>query len=365
MHLAWLRLSGFRNYDSLEIEPDIGVNILVGPNGAGKTNILEAIAYGSKLRSFRSSPDESLVSTNAEAAVLRLGIERAAGEGRIEIELPRNGRRRVLFNGKRPQRSSVLAAEFPVVAFLPDDLGIVKGGPAGRRELLDELASQLTPTTGADIDQFKKVLRQRNSLLKQAGRSVDVMTLDVWDERLATFGARVLLHRLTLLTAMAPVLRESYATVSSANGVLGWRYDSSWAAGCTPNTPQSEAESLLREALLRRRERDMDMRSTSVGPHRDEPTFLLDDRLTRNQASQGEQRSVALSMRLAAYYLLEERHGRPPVLLLDDVFSELDIERADGVMALMPRGQVFVSSAREDEVPVGGRRWSVSGGTVT
>jgi DNA replication and repair protein RecF len=365
MHLAWLHLSGFRNYDSLEMTPDAGVNILIGPNGSGKTNVLEAIAYGSKLQSFRSSPDEALIGSNAEAAVVRLGIERSAGEGRIEIEVPRVGRRRVLFNGKRPARSSVLAAEFPVVAFLPDDLGIVKGGPAGRRDLIDDLAGQLTPTTAADIDQFKKILRQRNSLLKQSGRSTDLMTLDVWDERLATFGARVLSHRLALLTSMAPVLRESYGTVSSADAVLGWRYDSSWAVGCTPSTAQSHVETLLRDALLDRRERDMDMRGTSIGPHRDEPTFLLDDRTTRNQASQGEQRSVALSLRLAAYHLLEERHGRPPVLLLDDVFSELDVARADGVMALMPRGQVFVSSAREDEVPVGGRRWSVSGGTVT
>jgi DNA replication and repair protein RecF len=365
MHLAWLQLSGFRNYDVLELEPDEGVNILIGPNGAGKTNVLEAVAYGAKLRSFRNSPDEALIASNADAAVVRLGVQRASGEGRIEIEIPRTGRRRVLFNGKRPARSSMLAAEFPVVSFLPDDLGIVKGGPAGRRDLIDDLAGQLTPTTAADIDQFKKILRQRNSLLKQAGRATDLMTLDVWDERFATFGARVLIHRLELLTMMAPVLRTSYGTVASANGVLGWRYDSTWAAGCTLQTPQHEAEGLLREALLARRSRDMDMRSTSVGPHRDEPTFLLDDRTTRNQASQGEQRSVALSLRLATYHLLEERHGRPPVLLLDDVFSELDVDRADGVMALMPRGQVFVSSAREDEVPVGGRRWSVSGGTVT
>ncbi|GBE24977.1 MAG TPA: DNA replication/repair protein RecF [Actinobacteria bacterium] len=365
MHLAWLHLSGFRNYTSLEMTPDVGINILIGPNGSGKTNVLEAIAYGSKLQSFRNSPDEALIGSDAEAAVVRLGVVKAAGEGRIEIEVPRVGRRRVLFNGKRPARSSVLATEFPVVAFLPDDLGIVKGGPAGRRDLIDDLAGQLTPTTAADIDQFKKILRQRNALLKQSGRSTDLMTLEVWDERLATFGARVLLHRLGLLTSLAPVFRESYGTVSSANAVLGWRYDSSWAAGCTPTTSQSDVQALLRDALFDRRDRDMDMRTTSVGPHRDEPTFLLDDRTTRNQASQGEQRSVALSLRLAAYHLLEERHGRPPVLLLDDVFSELDVARADGVMALMPRGQVFVSSAREDEVPVGGRRWSVSGGTVT
>ncbi|MCH7668850.1 MAG: DNA replication/repair protein RecF [Acidobacteria bacterium] len=365
MHVAWLTLSGFRNYTSLDFVPEEGINILVGPNGSGKTNVLEAIAYGSTLRSFRNAPDDSLIDTNADLAVIRLAIGRPTGEGRIEIEIPRNGRRRVLFNSKRPARSTVLAAEFPVVAFLPDDLAMVKGGPAARRDLVDDLASQLTPTTAADIDEFRRTLRQRNTLLKQGGRATDLLTLDVWDERFCLAGARVLLHRLRLLTLMGGPLRKSYATVSSADAVLGWRYDSSWATGCTPNTPQEEVAMMLRDALLARRERDMDMRVTSVGPHRDEPTFLLDDRTTRNQASQGEQRSVALSLRLAAYDLLEERFGQPPVLLLDDVFSELDVDRAQGVMKLLPRGQVFVTSAREDEVPTGGRRWTVSEGTVT
>lgn len=365
MYLEWLDLSGYRSYDELAFRPDPGVNVLVGDNGSGKTNVLEAIGYLSSLRSFRGSPDAALVASGAEMAILRGGMLRDAGELRIEVEIPTSGRRRILVNGKRPVRHSDVAAEVPLVAFLPDDLDLVKRGPAQRREYLDGLGGQLAPSVGAHLQEFEKAVRQRNALLRQEGRLADPLTLDVWDERVAAAGAAVLVDRLGLVRRLVPQLQDAYRQLGGG-GVLEVQYVSSWSDRVDPDDPPStsEAAEALRRALGQRRSRDLDQRTTTTGPHRDEPMFLLEMRATRTQASQGEQRSVALGLRLAAYRLLHERHGTAPILLLDDVLSELDPTRSAAVMRLLPAGQVFVTSARNDETEVSGRRWRVVEGKV-
>lgn len=370
MHLGWLELSQYRSYESLRFEPDPGTNVLIGSNGAGKTNVLEAIGYLSMQRSFRRTPDVSLIRSGADRAVIRGGFRDGDGSIDIAVQLPKSGRRQVLVNGKRPGRLSDVAMTAPVVAFLPDDLDLVKRGPALRREYLDDLGAQLVPTVGADQREYEKILRQRNALLRQDGRNADPMTLDVWDVRLAEAGGRLLANRLRLLGRLTKRLTEAYRTVGGHHReVLRPGYSASWvdvAAIVDGFDPRFEGfASAMLKALEERRGRDMEMRSTSVGPHRDDPGFLLDERDVRVQASQGEQRSVALSLRIAAYQLLDLRHGRPPILLLDDVFSELDPDRAEGVTALLPHGQVFVTSARDDEVPEMGRRWRVVEGVLT
>lgn len=369
MNLEWLELVEFRSYESLRFEPDPGINVLIGRNGAGKTNILEAIGYLSMLKSFRRTPDAALIGTGAERAIIRGGLSDGDSSIDIAVEIPSAGRRQVLVNGKRPNRLSDVATTAPIVAFLPDDLDLVKRGPALRREYLDDLGAQLVPTVGADQKEFEKTLRQRNSLLRQEGRQTDAMTLDVWDVRLAESGGRVLANRLRLLGKLCDRLTGAYRTVGGSDQeLLLPTYSASWvdSGEVTPGMdPDFEVfASALLTALEQRRGRDMEMRSTSAGPHRDDPSFSLDGRDVRLQASQGEQRSVALSLRIAAYRLLDRRHGRPPVLLLDDVFSELDPDRADGVTELLPRGQVFVTSARDDEVPDMGRRWRVAEGVL-
>ena len=369
MHLAWLELSQFRSYESLRFEPDPGINVLIGRNGAGKTNVLEAVGYLSMQKSFRRTPDAALLRSGQDRAIIRGGFGDEDSMFDIAVELPAAGRRQVLVNGKRPGRLRDVAITAPVVAFLPDDLDLVKRGPALRREYLDDLGAQLVPTVGADQREFEKSLRQRNSLLRHDGRNVDPMSLDVWDVRVAESGARVLANRLRLLGRLCNRLTDAYRTVGGqSQELLGPVYSSSWvdvgeiADGLEPDF-EALAAALLR-ALEERRTRDMETRSTSAGPHRDDPGFLLDDRDVRVQASQGEQRSVALSLRIAAYQLLDDRHGRPPILLLDDVFSELDPGRAEGVTGLLPHGQVFVTSARDDEVPDMGRRWRVREGIL-
>jgi len=366
VQLSWIVLRDFRSYHEIEFHPDPGINVLVGNNGAGKTSVLEAVGYLSALRSFRRTPDAALVRDGADVGIVRGGFSRPVGEVKVEVEIPTQGRRRILVNGKRPVRHALVAVEVPLVAFLPDDLDLVKRGPAIRREYLDDLVARLGPAAGADLAEYDKAVRQRNALLRSEGRYTDAMTLDVWDERIGALGSRVLAHRLTLLDRLMPEVQQSYRTVGD-DAEVAWSYRSSWAGtdmtGASRD-PSDHVDRLL-AALSSRRERDMEQRTTSTGPHRDDVAFLIEGRDVRVQASQGEQRSTALSLRLAAYAVLERFHDEAPILLLDDVFSELDPQRSAGVMDLLPRGQVFVTSAREDEVPAAGRRWQVADGRLT
>ena len=361
MHLTWLELTDFRPYRTLRFEPSEGVNILVGDNGAGKTSILEAIGYLGMMRSFRGVPDAALVRHGSDAAVVRGSIAGAASEIQVSYELPTSGRRTVLLNDKRPKRLSDVLLSVPIVSFVPDDLDVIKRGPAVRRDYLDELGSRLWPQAGQDLSEYERIVRQRNALLKQEGRSTDGATLDVWDVRLADAGARVMLHRRSVASALQPHLHGSYLTVGGT-GDLAWSYRSTW------NSHDAEGHEALREALAgalaASRAKDMDVRTTTVGPHRDDPSLILDGRHMRTQASQGEQRTAALALRVGAYRIIEEIRNHKPILLLDDVFSELDISRASRVVSLFQDGQVFVTTARHDEVPISGRRWSVEEGSV-
>ena len=208
-------------------------------------------------------------------------------------------------------------------------------------------------------------MRQRNTLLRQEGRGADRDTLEVWDARVSEAGARVYHQRLRVVEDLDPHLAEAYRLVGST-GNLTWEYTTNW--GAEPAAEVAETATQLETALGARRERDMDQRVTTAGPHRDDPGLLLDGRSTRSMASQGEQRTVALALRVGAFRLIAQQMGTQPILLLDDVFSELDPQRAKGVLGILEaphsRGQVFVTTARDDDLPVEGRRWSVQDGTV-
>jgi DNA replication and repair protein RecF len=363
VHVGWLELRDFRAYPELRFEPEPGINVLVGANGAGKTTVLEAVAYLSGLRSFRRTPDAALIRLGAEGAVVRGGFAKEAGETRVEVELPAQGRRRVLLNGKRPPRLAAVAHEVPVVAFLPDDLDLVKDSSGIRRRYLDDLGAHLAPGYGAAVGDYEQALKQRNALLRARGPMTDEVTLEVWDYRLSTAAAALWRERLLLVERLSPRLDEAHATVAGGAARLTATLLPSWG-NVEPDLASEDMAAQLRRTLLERRRRELEQRTTTAGPHRDEIHVQLGARDTRAQASQGEQRSVAVSLRVAAYQLLEERHGHPPVLLLDDVFSELDLARTSAVVDMLPRGQVLVTTTREDEVPVSGRRWDVNGGEV-
>jgi len=363
VRLDWLRLSDFRCYEALEMAADPGVNLLVGDNGTGKSSVLEAIGYLATLRSFRRSPDSSLVREGCAAAVVRGEFTSGDSTVRIEIEVPVSGRRRVLLNGKPAGRAAV-SGLVVLVAFLPDDLDLVKRGPAYRREYLDDLTAQMWPAAGAEQSEYERALRQRNALLRREGRYADGATLDVWDERVAALGGVVVRRRLDALERLGPLVSRLYADLGEGAEEVSWDYLGAGVGEVSPDAGAADLVVALGEALAEARPGDLERRMTTVGPHRDELSLGLGGRDVRTRASQGEQRTLALGLRIAAYDLLREQRNAAPVLVLDDVFSEMDASRTARLVERLPGGQVFVSTAREEDVPVHGARWVVGGGAL-
>jgi len=249
------------------------------------------------------------------------------------------------------------------VAFLPDDLDLVKRGPSYRRDLLDAVAVQIWPGAHADQQEYDKALRQRNSLLRQMGRHVDPVSLAVWDERVSQAGARVMGRRQATLGAISTTVTDMYRQLASSDLAVSIDLRSTWDAEDADT--EEDWQTRLAGALTESRRADMERRVTTVGPHRDDPVLLLDDRDARTHASQGEQRTLTLSLRLASHQAIEQAVGEPPILLLDDVFSELDLARAGALAEALPPAQTLITTARDEEVPVRGKRWRVERGTVS
>jgi DNA replication and repair protein RecF len=361
MKVDWVSLLDFRSYQGLEWRPDPGVNLLLGPNGAGKTNLLEAIAYLSSLRSFRSVPDSALISDDAQTSVIRAGVSSGDRERLIEVEIPRSGARRTQVDKTRLQRTADLLGVLRVIAFLPEDLDLVKRGPALRRDLLDLVAVQLWPAAYLDQSEFDRALRQRNAFLKAGAR--DDATLAVWDARLAQSGGRVMARRVRVIELLSPLLEVAYGEIARSDEKATIGYVPSW--GIPPMEEQTAPEftSSLLAALEGSRRADYERRLTSVGPHRDEPVFRIDLSDARSHGSQGEQRTIALAVKLAAHRAVADMMGESPVLLLDDVFSELDPDRAGALAKALPPGtQTLITSARPEDVPVEGSVWRVGEG---
>jgi DNA replication and repair protein RecF len=362
MKVDWISLTEFRSYQNLEWHPDPGVNLLLGPNGAGKTNLLEAIAYLSSLRSFRSVTDVSLVFDGAEAAVIRAGVSSRERDRLIEIEVPRAGHRRTQVDKTRLQRTSDLLGALRVVAFLPEDLDLVKRGPAFRRDLLDAVAVQLWPAAHVDQGEYERALRQRNAFLKSGER--DEATLSVWDSRVAQSGGRVMARRARVIETLAPFLDVAYDEIAQRKHRASIGYLASWGeTDEVLNRTAADFTVSILAAVERSRRVDYERRMTTVGPHRDEPVFRIDSIDTRTHGSQGEQRTMALALKLASHRAVAEVVGEPPVLLLDDVFSELDPERAAALAKALPADtQTMITSARPEDVPVAGSVWKVGNG---
>ena len=363
MRLTWLEVSDFRSYLRMRWAPDPGINVVVGRNASGKTNLLEAVGYLASLRSFRGIPDAALIRTGAERSVLRGEVVTPDRTTRIEVELARAGRRRAQVNGARLARLADLVGEIRTVTFLPDDLDLIKRGPARRRGLLDSVAVQLWPGAYRDQLEYERALRQRNMLLKQMGRRTDPITLEVWDERLGRAGARVMARRRAVVDAIEDRSGSAYRALAGDATRVRIDYRSGWGAGAASDRRGWEVA--LREALAGARPADLERRVSTVGLHRDDVGLLLDDRDSRIQASQGEQRTLTLALRLASHQAVEQSVGQPPLLLLDDIFSELDRERSAALARSLPAAQTFISTARHEEVPLpNGRRWRLENGIL-
>ena len=361
MRVDWLSLNSFRSYESLEWKPDSGVNLLVGENGSGKTNVLESIGYLATLRSFRSVGDRDLIADDAEVSVIRSGVTNEGRNRLVEIQMSRSGPRQTQVDKNRLRRTVDLLGVVRVIAFLPDDLELIKKGPAHRRDLIDSVAVQLWPAAHLEQAEFDRAVRQRNAFLRQGGH--DDGTLDVWDSRLAESGGRVLVRRARVLEILNPLLRAAHEDISQRSEEAALGYSTTWSDGDLGSSTADEYSARLSIALQAARPTDYDRRVTTVGPHRDEPSFVLDAADARTHGSQGEQRTIALAVRLAAHRAVTDLVGEPPVLLLDDIFSELDAERSEALAKNLPvNTQTIITTARQEDVPIEGSIWTVNGG---
>ncbi len=374
MHVAHLTLHDFRSYADLDVALSAGPTAFVGRNGQGKTNIVEAIDYLSRLASHRVAGDQALVRAGAEQALVRADVVRDGRNALLEVEINPGRSNRARVNRAQLPRARELVGLVRTVLFSPEDLALVKGDPAERRRFLDDLLVLRTPRLAGVRADYDRILRQRNSLLKTARpgpgsrREAALATLDVWDEQLARTGAELLTARLALVDALRPYVGKAYETVArgASREDAEMEYRPSFDVG-----DGDDLETGLRTALAERRGDELDRGISLVGPHRDELALSLGNaeaRLpVRGYASHGESWSLALALRLASYDLLRA-DGDDPILILDDVFAELDSERRDHLGELVAGAeQVLVTAAVAADVPaaLAGVRYDVRDGAVS
>lgn len=381
MHVSHLSLTDFRSWSALELELTPGATALVGRNGQGKTNVVEALGYVATLGSHRVSADAPLVRAGTERAVVRARVERGGRSTLVELELnPGRANRARVNRGAVPRAREVLGL-LRTVLFAPEDLALVRGDPAERRRFLDDLLVARAPRLAGVRADYERVLKQRNALLKTAflarrSGGGDMRTLDVWDSHLARTGAELLAARLALVDALAPPVATAYAQVSDGQGDTDMTYRSSLGDAAPEREPgQAPDRDVLAAALLaelaRVRPQEIERGVSLVGPHRDDLVLALGPLPVKGYASHGESWSFALALRLASWALLRgdaaEGDGEP-VLVLDDVFAELDVGRRDRLAALVSAAeQVLVTAAVADDVPEAllGGRYDVHDGEVT
>jgi DNA replication and repair protein RecF len=400
VHLTRLALTDFRSYTGVDVSLTPGVTIFSGPNGEGKTNLVEAVGYAATLASHRAAQDAPLIRKGADQAIIRAAISTSANDALVEIELNAGRANRVRLNRTPLTRPRDVLGVLRTVLFAPEDLALVKGDPGDRRRFLDDLLVAMAPRYAAVRADYDRVLKQRTALLKSAGpkggpkgnrqsREAVTATLDVWDAHLARTGAELLVAREHLVTALRPHVENSYAAVAGdgrggavrGGAAIEYRrsFESQPAAGApTTGGPDADrpaathrdrvraAEQALREALLEVRASELDRGVCLAGPHRDELELSVRDLPARGYASHGESWSMALALRLASFDLL--RAGREdPVLILDDVFAELDAGRRDRLATLVAKAeQVLVTAAVPEDIPslLTGAHFKVSAGAL-
>jgi DNA replication and repair protein RecF len=366
--VSHLSLADFRNYVTAEVSLVPGPNLFVGSNGQGKTNLVESLGYLSTLGSHRVSVDHAMIRQGQESAIIRAKLEHDERQLLAEVQINRSGANRAQIN-----RSVIKPRELPryfsSVLFAPEDLALVRGEPSGRRRFLDELTILRTPRMSAVIADYERVLRQRNTLLKSA-RSAGVAsgklgTLEIWDERLIALGSEIVEARTTLVEALDPEVSASYVAVagddhhamlSTQLSIAGGDAEDAAAAPAglqRGRMPAQEAAVLFRAALDRLRRTELDRGVTLAGPHRDDLVLELNGLPARGYASHGESWSFALALKLASAILLRrESSTGDPVLMLDDVFAELDeSRRARLAGAVSDFEQVIITAAVYDDVP--------------
>jgi DNA replication and repair protein RecF len=383
MRVAHLSLIDFRNYRTAELELAPGPNLLVGRNGQGKTNLVEAIGYFATLRSHRVTGDAPLIRSGADAAIARLKVAASDRDVMLELQLNRDRPNRAQVN-RNVVRPREVTRWFAAVAFVPEDLSIVRGEPSGRRRFLDDALVARHPVAAGALSDYERVVRQRTSLLKSSrggSRAIEA-TLGIWDDQLVEYGTQIMLARRELVRDLGAPLREGYRRlVAQDHGpelALSESVNSALASGDV-SRETAEPEELadvsretlseeFREALAAVRSRELERGVTLVGPHRVDLLLSLNGLPVKGYASHGESWSFALSLKMAlATILRDESPAGDPVIILDDVFAELDSRRRESLMAAVSDfEQVIVTAAVEEDVPNGvpWRRVRIEAGVI-
>ena len=376
MFVQHLSIADFRSWPRADVAFDPGPSVLVGLNGQGKTNLLEAIGYLSTLGSHRVATDAPLIRSGADRAIVQAAVVSSGRQLVLEVEITAGRANKAKLNRSPVTRPRDILGGLRTVLFAPEDLAIVRGDPSERRRFLDDVLVQRTPRLAGVRADYDRVLKQRGALLKtsgaarRAGGSGDLRTLDVWDGHLAEHGAELLAARMELVVALRPYAEAAYAQLAPTSGQLRLSYVSSIENSLPNDTGVIPEISVLSAALLaelaRVRSQEIERGVTLVGPHRDDLELRLNDLPLRGYASHGEGWSAALALRLACYELLSA-DGAEPVLILDDVFAELDTTRRDQLATIASKAeQVLISAAVVGDVPeqLAGARYDVADGEV-
>jgi len=367
MHLRRLSVADFRSWEQAELELTPGVTVLVGPNGVGKTNLVEAAGYLATLGSHRVASDAPLIRRGAERAIVRAHVVHQGRELFVELEITAGRANRARVNRAPVPRPREILGILRSVLFAPEDLALVRGDPSERRRFLDELLVARYPRYAGVRSDYDRVLRQRSALLKTArNRQADLSTLEVWDGHLATHGAALLAGRLELVEGIAPHAEKAFAEVAPTSDPLTLGYRCSIPGELTAMVGSADLEAMLLDELAQVRCQEIERGVCLVGPHRDDLVLNLGEGPAKGYASHGESWAIALALRLASYRLLKADDVEP-VLILDDVFAELDAQRRRALCAVAAEAeQVIVTAAVDEDVPaeLKGTRFSVGGGSV-
>ncbi|MCL2694858.1 MAG: DNA replication/repair protein RecF [Clostridiales bacterium] len=354
MKIEWLKLYQYRNYEALTLKPGAGICVFVGQNAAGKTNILESVFLCALGRSHRTGHDSELIAEGQGEGMVSLRVKTRAGSRTIRCQLSAKERKRVTLDNTPLARSGELMGCLNVVMFSPEDLELVKGGPGARRRFLDMELSQLYPAYYFTLQRYNGVLKQRNMLLKNP-HCGDDPTLELWESQLARLGADITRRRAVFVRELAALAQALHGQMTDGAESLEILYQ----PNLPPTADEELAEAMCAE-LVANRERDMTRGSTSVGPHRDDLAFFINGTDARVYGSQGQQRTAALAAKLSEIALVESVRGEKPVLLLDDVFSELDTGRQSALLSAVSGCQTFITCTHLGELAfLGAKRMKV------
>ena len=359
MHLTHLSLKNYRSYAELELPLNKGITIFIGRNGEGKTNIVESILYLAFLSSHRTSNDQPLVQLGSTSAYIRGKVDNGEREILVELEVNAEKANRARINQNPVRSQKELYGILQAIYFSPEDLDLVRGDPSERRRFIDQLLILRSPRMAGVISDYERAVRQRNTLLKSRA---NLSSLESWDQQVATFGGEIIAARLTTLNELMPIFTDVYKEISPEKRAYITYKSSIENSSIVPD----ENKELMLQKFKEVRNQEIDRGLTLVGSHRDDLLLMLGDHFVKGYASHGESWSIALSLKLASYQLLQD-DGSKPILILDDVFSELDEERRHRLIALANSAeQTFITVAVQSDLPpeLSGKFFTVKSGSV-